>query len=163
MADKINIDPSAPQLPPEAITFATKIYDAARAGQMDIFEQALPAGLPANMTNEKGDSLVSLIESLRSVLNFAVSSGDSFAPTCTAALLLHLSLFLFHFRRDCQADFCRLCSPHTTVMHLSLSFYSNMEQIQILSMTVANLPLLVLFSKGKRRSSRLARVIAFKI
>ena len=27
---------------------------------MDIFEQALPAGLPANMTNEKGDSLVSV-------------------------------------------------------------------------------------------------------
>lgn len=25
---------------------------------MDIFQEALPAGLPANMTNEKGDSLV---------------------------------------------------------------------------------------------------------
>ena len=47
------------QLPPEAIAFAKKMYDAARAGQMDIFEQALPAGLPVNMTNEKGDSLVS--------------------------------------------------------------------------------------------------------
>jgi hypothetical protein len=46
-------------LPPEAIAFATKMYDAARAGQIDIFEQALPAGLPAGMTNEKGDSLVS--------------------------------------------------------------------------------------------------------
>lgn len=45
-------------LPPEAIAFATRMYDAARAGQMDIFQQALPAGLPANMTNEKGDSLV---------------------------------------------------------------------------------------------------------
>jgi hypothetical protein len=45
-------------LPPEAITFATRIYDAARSGQIDIFQQALPAGLPANMTNEKGDSLV---------------------------------------------------------------------------------------------------------
>lgn len=58
MADKININPSAPELPPEAIAFATKMYDAARIGQMDIFQQALPAGLPANMTNEKGDSLV---------------------------------------------------------------------------------------------------------
>lgn len=49
----------APSLSPEAIAFAARIYDAARAGQIDLFEQALPAGLPANMTNEKGDSLVS--------------------------------------------------------------------------------------------------------
>jgi len=47
-------------LPPEAIAFATRMYDAARAGQMDIFQQALPAGLPANMTNERGDSLIML-------------------------------------------------------------------------------------------------------
>ncbi|KFZ16603.1 hypothetical protein V501_02143 [Pseudogymnoascus sp. VKM F-4519 (FW-2642)] len=50
----------APSLSPEAIAFAARIYDAARAGQIDLFEQALPAGLPANMTNEKGDSLVML-------------------------------------------------------------------------------------------------------
>jgi hypothetical protein len=49
-------------LPPEAIAFATKMYDAARAGQLDIFQQALPAGLPANMTNEKGDSLVNILQ-----------------------------------------------------------------------------------------------------
>ncbi|KFY33948.1 hypothetical protein V494_07187 [Pseudogymnoascus sp. VKM F-4513 (FW-928)] len=49
-----------PSLSPEAIAFAARVYDAARAGQMDLFEQALPAGLPANMTNEKGDSLVML-------------------------------------------------------------------------------------------------------
>jgi hypothetical protein len=48
----------AADLPPEAIAFATQMYDAARAGRLDIFQQALPAGLPANMTNEKGDSLV---------------------------------------------------------------------------------------------------------
>lgn len=45
-------------LPPEAIAFATRMYDAARSGRMDVFQQALPAGLPANMTNEKGDSFV---------------------------------------------------------------------------------------------------------
>lgn len=43
---------------PEMIAFATRMYDAARAGQLDIFQQALPAGLPVNMTNDKGDSLV---------------------------------------------------------------------------------------------------------
>ena len=49
---------TATDLPPEAIAFATRMYDAARTGQLDVFQQALPAGLPANMTNEKGDSLV---------------------------------------------------------------------------------------------------------
>jgi hypothetical protein len=52
-------DPST--LPPEAIAFATRMYDAARAGQMNVFQQALPAGLPANMTNDKGDSLVHIL------------------------------------------------------------------------------------------------------
>jgi hypothetical protein len=52
---------TAADLPPEAIAFATQMYDAARAGRLDIFQQALPAGLPANMTNEKGDSLVPLV------------------------------------------------------------------------------------------------------
>ncbi|TVY54365.1 putative ankyrin repeat protein [Lachnellula cervina] len=54
------MDPTRSELPPEAIAFASKMYDAARAGQMDIFQQALPAGLPAGMTNDKGDSLLML-------------------------------------------------------------------------------------------------------
>ncbi len=45
---------------PEVIAFATRMYDAARAGDLPIFEQALPAGLPANMTNDKGDTLLML-------------------------------------------------------------------------------------------------------
>jgi hypothetical protein len=51
---------SADELPPEAIALATRFFDAARNGQMDIFEQALARGLPANLTNDKGDTLVSL-------------------------------------------------------------------------------------------------------
>ncbi|KAK7431539.1 hypothetical protein QQZ08_002030 [Neonectria magnoliae] len=47
-------------LPPEAITFAGRMYDAARAGDLPIFQQALPAGLPPNLTNEKGDTLLML-------------------------------------------------------------------------------------------------------
>jgi len=61
MADKINIDAENPSIPPEAIAFAGRMYDAARSGQLDVFEQALPAGLPADLTNEKGDSLVCLL------------------------------------------------------------------------------------------------------
>jgi hypothetical protein len=47
-------------LPPEAIALAGRMYDSARKGDIPIFEQALPAGLPPNMTNEKGDTLVNL-------------------------------------------------------------------------------------------------------
>ncbi|KAH8687120.1 ankyrin repeat-containing domain protein [Tricladium varicosporioides] len=53
-------DSTVASLPPEAIAFATRMYNAAREGQVDIFQQALPAGLPANMTNEKSDSLIML-------------------------------------------------------------------------------------------------------
>lgn len=51
---------TATSLPPAALALAARMYDAARAGQIDIFQQALPAGLPANMTNEAGDSLLML-------------------------------------------------------------------------------------------------------
>lgn len=46
-------------LPPEAIALAGRMYNAARNGDIALLEQALPAGLPANMTNDKGDTLVS--------------------------------------------------------------------------------------------------------
>ncbi|KAL9115336.1 MAG: hypothetical protein Q9227_000657 [Pyrenula ochraceoflavens] len=48
------------ELPPEAIALAGRLFDAARSGQMDIFEQALGRGLSANLTNEKGDTLLML-------------------------------------------------------------------------------------------------------
>ncbi len=51
---------SVDQLPPEALALATRLFEAARSGQMDILEQALQGGLKPNMTNGKGDSLVSL-------------------------------------------------------------------------------------------------------
>ncbi|OAQ66552.2 ankyrin repeat-containing domain-containing protein [Pochonia chlamydosporia 170] len=47
-------------LPPEALALAARMYNAARAGDLATFQQALPAGLPANMTNEKGDTLLML-------------------------------------------------------------------------------------------------------
>ncbi|KIW50890.1 hypothetical protein PV05_09668 [Exophiala xenobiotica] len=51
---------TAGELPPEAVALASRFFDAARYGQMDIFEQALPRGLPANLTNDKGDTLLML-------------------------------------------------------------------------------------------------------
>lgn len=51
---------SVDELPPEAVALASRFFEAARNGQMDIFEQGLPGGLPPNLTNDKGDSLVML-------------------------------------------------------------------------------------------------------
>ncbi|KAJ8122500.1 hypothetical protein O1611_g9824 [Lasiodiplodia mahajangana] len=50
----------AAAIPPEAIEFASRMYNAAREGQIDVFKEALPAGLPPNLTNEKGDTLLML-------------------------------------------------------------------------------------------------------
>ena len=61
---------SAAQLPPEAIALATRMFDAARKGDEQstaLLTQALQRGLPANMTNEKGDSLVSHVMSMSNV------------------------------------------------------------------------------------------------
>ena len=45
-------------IPSAAIEFATRMFDAARGGDLATFQQALPHGLPANLTNDKGDTLV---------------------------------------------------------------------------------------------------------
>ena len=50
----------ATTLPPEALELATRLYNAARTGDLPLLSQALSAGLPPNMTNEKGDSLLML-------------------------------------------------------------------------------------------------------
>ncbi|CAN8105359.1 unnamed protein product [Discula destructiva] len=47
-------------LPPEAIALATRMYDAARQGNAELLQQAITAGLPPNLTNEKGDTLLML-------------------------------------------------------------------------------------------------------
>lgn len=49
---------SADQLPSEVVALAGQFFDGARQGELEIFEQALPRGLPANLTNDKGDTLV---------------------------------------------------------------------------------------------------------
>ncbi|PWI72456.1 hypothetical protein PCL_11079 [Purpureocillium lilacinum] len=54
------MDGSGSSLSPEAVALAARMFDSARSGDMPIFEQALPAGLPPNMTNDKGDTLLML-------------------------------------------------------------------------------------------------------
>lgn len=58
MADNTSPNTAAGEIPPAVIEFAGRMYNAARAGDIEVFQQALPVGLPANMRNEKGDTLV---------------------------------------------------------------------------------------------------------
>jgi len=54
------MDATDGSLPPEAIALAGRLYNAARQGDSELLQQALGAGLPVNMTNEKGDTLLML-------------------------------------------------------------------------------------------------------
>jgi uncharacterized protein len=49
-----------PQLPPEAIALATKLFDFAREGRTAELDQYISAGIPVNLTNHKGDTLLML-------------------------------------------------------------------------------------------------------
>lgn len=48
------------KLPPAALELATKLYDLARNGKTAELDQYVSAGIPANMTNQKGDTLLML-------------------------------------------------------------------------------------------------------
>lgn len=45
----------------EAIKLAAQMYNAAREGNKQVLEKAVLEGMPPNLTNEKGDTLVSLM------------------------------------------------------------------------------------------------------
>lgn len=47
-------------LDPEVVELATKIFDMARQGDTDALAAYVDAGVPANLTNDSGDSLVML-------------------------------------------------------------------------------------------------------
>ena len=51
-------DPS--QLPPEALQLAGKLFDFARQGKTPELRQYITAGIPVNLTNHKGDTLLML-------------------------------------------------------------------------------------------------------
>ncbi|KAK5137768.1 hypothetical protein LTR08_007340 [Meristemomyces frigidus] len=51
-------DPS--QLPPEALDLVTKLFDFARQGKTPELRQYITAGIPLNLTNHKGDTLLML-------------------------------------------------------------------------------------------------------
>lgn len=50
----------ASDLPPEALELATKMFHYARVGASNELLQYVSAGIPANLTNHKGDTLIML-------------------------------------------------------------------------------------------------------
>lgn len=51
---------SISDLPPEAIQLATQLFDYAREGRTPELDQYITAGIPVNLTNGKGDTLLML-------------------------------------------------------------------------------------------------------
>lgn len=51
---------SEPAHDPEVLQLAAKVFDLARSGDTDTLAAYVDAGVPANLTNDRGDSLVML-------------------------------------------------------------------------------------------------------
>ncbi|KAI8941100.1 hypothetical protein NX059_002338 [Plenodomus lindquistii] len=51
---------STPSLPPAALDLAVKLFDLARAGTTPELKQYITAGIPPNLTNSTGDTLLML-------------------------------------------------------------------------------------------------------
>lgn len=51
---------SLSNLPPAALELAAKLFDLARAGETAVLSQYLSAGIPKNLTNSSGDTLLML-------------------------------------------------------------------------------------------------------
>ncbi|KAF4622386.1 hypothetical protein D9613_009574 [Agrocybe pediades] len=58
--DKQDSKPDVNSLPPETLDFAKRMFDAARTGDTDLVLSAVDAGLPPNLTNDKGNTLLML-------------------------------------------------------------------------------------------------------
>lgn len=53
-------DAQPPQLTDEELEYAHSLFDAARDGDTEYLREAVTAGVPANLTNAKGDTLLIL-------------------------------------------------------------------------------------------------------
>ncbi|GAB2779623.1 ankyrin repeat domain-containing protein [Streptomyces sp. NPDC054796] len=60
MTDAPTPETNEPAHDPEVLELAQKIFDLARHGDTDTVAAYVDAGVPANLTNDKGDSLIML-------------------------------------------------------------------------------------------------------
>ncbi|MHC5907147.1 ankyrin repeat domain-containing protein [Streptomyces sp. S6] len=67
---------------PEVVELATKIFDLARQGRTEALVAYVDAGVPADLTNDRGDSLVMLAayhghaDAVRALLGRGAPAGD---------------------------------------------------------------------------------------
>ncbi|MFP8885686.1 ankyrin repeat domain-containing protein [Streptomyces mangrovi] len=60
MSDAPTPETSEPAHDPEVLQLAAKVFDLAREGDTDTLAAYVDAGVPANLTNDKGDSILML-------------------------------------------------------------------------------------------------------
>ena len=53
-------EPTTPQFTEEELAYVASLFDAARNGDTQLLSSALEAGVPVNLTNDKGDTLLNL-------------------------------------------------------------------------------------------------------
>lgn len=86
-------------LPPEALDLAAKLFDLARAGDTEQLEAYITAGIPPNLTNASGDTLLMLAayhgheETVRALLRLKADpdavNGKGQAPIAGAVFKKH--------------------------------------------------------------------------
>ncbi|KAH9933695.1 hypothetical protein B0H21DRAFT_81416 [Amylocystis lapponica] len=78
---------AAHALPQETIDFAHRMFDAARNGDETLLLQALDAGLPANLTNDAGNTLLMLarIAGMQPSSRASLAAGRTRTAPTTAA------------------------------------------------------------------------------
>lgn len=91
--------PNASTLPPEALDLATKLFDLARAGSTAELDAYVGAGIPPNLTNSAGDTLLMLasyhghVETVKALLARGadpdVVNGKGQAPIAGAVFKNH--------------------------------------------------------------------------
>ncbi|KDR71554.1 hypothetical protein GALMADRAFT_253895 [Galerina marginata CBS 339.88] len=60
MAETQQAKPDVSSLPADTLDFARRMFDAAREGNSSLLLSAVDAGLPVNLTNDKGNTLLML-------------------------------------------------------------------------------------------------------
>ena len=53
-------EPTTPQFTEEELAYVASLFDAARNGDTALLSSAIDAGVPVNLTNDKGDTLLNL-------------------------------------------------------------------------------------------------------
>lgn len=79
-------DDAAPETSDEVLEFAARMFDLARSGETALLVEYVDAGLPVNLTNSAGDSLLMLAayydraETVQALLERGAGGNDAASP-----------------------------------------------------------------------------------